>query len=155
MGYFKPWRRKVGVVTLILACVFAAGWARSYSTVDYFTLNSSMSLIFVSGSGSFCLTTGRSGRHINTPGEPVVMYISPVSYLWRPVGSGARKLEFVWYNYRAPKVEIYRSSGPGTEKRIEMIPFWCVLLPIALLSAWLLLSKPRQRKPSIEQQAAA
>ena len=24
--YFKPWRRKIGVATLVMACVFAAGW---------------------------------------------------------------------------------------------------------------------------------
>ncbi len=27
--YFKPWQRKIGVVTLVTACVFMAGWARS------------------------------------------------------------------------------------------------------------------------------
>src|SRR6266700_4979357 len=32
--YFKPWRRKLGVVTLLLACVFVAGWVRSLSTFD-------------------------------------------------------------------------------------------------------------------------
>ena len=29
MGYFKPLRRKIGVLTLALSCVFAAGWVRS------------------------------------------------------------------------------------------------------------------------------
>ena len=24
--FFKPWRRKIGVVTLFVACVFAGGW---------------------------------------------------------------------------------------------------------------------------------
>lgn len=28
-NYFKPWRRKIGVVTLVMACVFAAVWART------------------------------------------------------------------------------------------------------------------------------
>ena len=28
--FFKPWRRKLGVVTLLMACVFAAGWSRSF-----------------------------------------------------------------------------------------------------------------------------
>ena len=27
--YFKPWRRKIGCVTLVLACLFMAGWVRS------------------------------------------------------------------------------------------------------------------------------
>ena len=34
--FFKPWRRKIGVVTLLMACVFAAGWVKSFSTVDSF-----------------------------------------------------------------------------------------------------------------------
>ena len=27
--FFKPWRRKIGVVTLVMACVLMAGWVRS------------------------------------------------------------------------------------------------------------------------------
>ena len=29
--YFKGWRRKVGVVTLLIACVFMAAWGRGQS----------------------------------------------------------------------------------------------------------------------------
>jgi len=32
--FFREWRRKIGVVTLMMACVFAAGWVRTYSTRD-------------------------------------------------------------------------------------------------------------------------
>ena len=32
--FFKPWRRKLGIVTLVLACVFMGGWVRSYSAHD-------------------------------------------------------------------------------------------------------------------------
>src|SRR5579862_3974266 len=32
--YFKPLRRKVGVATLVMACVFAAGWVRSMFYYD-------------------------------------------------------------------------------------------------------------------------
>src|SRR4051812_37506464 len=34
--YFKPLRRKLGVVTLVTACVFAAGWVRSVFVADIF-----------------------------------------------------------------------------------------------------------------------
>jgi len=30
--YFKPWRRKIGVLTLLLACGFAAEMVKSYAT---------------------------------------------------------------------------------------------------------------------------
>ena len=33
-GYFKPWRRKVGICTLLLVCLFAAGWVRSFFRAD-------------------------------------------------------------------------------------------------------------------------
>jgi hypothetical protein len=32
--YFRPWRRKIGVMTLVMACVFAAGWVRSSVRFD-------------------------------------------------------------------------------------------------------------------------
>jgi len=35
--FFKGWRRKTGVVTLVMACVFTGGWVRSYRG-DYFQL---------------------------------------------------------------------------------------------------------------------
>ena len=33
-GYFKPWWRKMGVLTLVMACMFAAGWVRSIYVAD-------------------------------------------------------------------------------------------------------------------------
>ena len=30
--YFKPWRRKLGVLTLVFACVFAGWWVKSMFT---------------------------------------------------------------------------------------------------------------------------
>ena len=35
--YFKPLRRKLGVVTLLMACVLMAGWVRSLSIFDAVT----------------------------------------------------------------------------------------------------------------------
>ena len=36
--YFRNWRRKVGVFTLAMACVFVAGWVRSLSSQDTFVI---------------------------------------------------------------------------------------------------------------------
>lgn len=33
--FFHGWQRKTGVFTLLVACVFATGWARSLITDDY------------------------------------------------------------------------------------------------------------------------
>jgi len=32
--FFKGWRRKTGVVTLVMACVFMSAWVRSQTTID-------------------------------------------------------------------------------------------------------------------------
>src|SRR5438105_3724804 len=32
--FFKGWRRKIGVLTLVMACVCMAAWVRSYSAED-------------------------------------------------------------------------------------------------------------------------
>lgn len=33
--FFKGWRRKTGVLTLVMACLFAAVWVRSMYQRDY------------------------------------------------------------------------------------------------------------------------
>jgi hypothetical protein len=103
--YFKPLRRKVGVVTLVMACVFAAGWVRSYS-------------------------------------EELV-----------------NGIEFPFYDNRYNLVVIPEGIVLGTlvlqgeENQPELvfddffeIPHWLIVVPLTLLSAWLLLSKVRQKQ---------
>lgn len=37
--FFKSWRRQIGVLTLMLACVFAVGWLRSLYLVESIGVN--------------------------------------------------------------------------------------------------------------------
>lgn len=57
--FFKPWRRKIGVVTLGMACAFAAMWVRSLFAHDSvgFPLNRSTVIGVLSASNSliFCI----------------------------------------------------------------------------------------------------
>src|ERR1700677_2622214 len=58
--YFKPLRRKIGVVTLALACVFAGAWIRSRDNIDAASIdNSQCSFIWIAGGGEFLLLPGR------------------------------------------------------------------------------------------------
>ena len=34
LNFFKPWRRKAGCVTLVMACVLMVGWVRSFFLND-------------------------------------------------------------------------------------------------------------------------
>jgi len=51
--FFKPTRRKLGVMTLVIACVFAAGWMRSLFFIDgiSFTSGKDTTESFVSAGG--------------------------------------------------------------------------------------------------------
>lgn len=100
--YFKPLRRKIGVLTLLLACVLAAGWVRSYIDDDEFDANGRH---YINSQGFFGETT-RLGT-LNENGDPV-------------------NLVPIW-----------------------LIPYGMVVVPLILLSGWLLHSKPRV-KPTLE-----
>ena len=110
--FFKPWRRKIGIVTLMLACVFAAGWVRSQYKADVFImpLNESSNGVISSRNGEIQWATAEF-NHIGKPYEP----------------DGLTELK------NLPTV-------------LRSVPYWPIVIPLTLLSAWLLLSKPRQSK---------
>jgi hypothetical protein len=99
--FFWGWKRKCGVVTLLIACVFAAGWVRSCTVDDVFHL---FGLRFVSTLGA----------------------IERSTVTFRGIGSGFA-LNDVMVFWR--------------------VPYWSIVIPLTLLSAWLLLSNPRTVNP--------
>lgn len=60
--YFKPLRRKIGMMTLLMASLFAMGWVRSFSTMDVYTY--SQKTVFLS-------SQGRVGAH-----TPVIVKVT-------------------------------------------------------------------------------
>jgi hypothetical protein len=104
--FFKGWRRKVGCVTLVMACAVATGWLRSMLTDDYIA---AFNRTFCSSNGKFYL-----GPHFSLD--------------WR---------YFAW------------DSGPGLIPSVMAIlgtHYSVVIVPLILLSAYLLLWKPRPKE---------
>lgn len=93
-SYFKPLRRKIGVVTLVLACFVVAVWATSLKWGPPYV--------------QIFLSTNESSFYL----QGVVSVFASIP-----------DFRFTW-----------------------QIPFWIVLLPLTLLSAWLLVSSPRISK---------
>lgn len=118
MSYYKPIRRKFGVATLLMACAFASGWIRSVSTYDAFAMP------FNFGIASW--DRGHLiGRIQPMPIRPLIYgQQDPPETGWPLILTAATTFEFV------PPVMTIRYQ-------------W-IVLPLTLLSAWLLLSKPRQ-----------
>ncbi len=140
---FKPWRRKIGVVTLLIACVSAAGWVRSLVIMDriIWTDKGSMSSL-TSMNGTFwwfrvapLSSTNRFvWRSTKTPNSPIDPWVD-YDPSWRWNFSG---IQFgVGQSNKHPDIGIF----------ICEMPYWFVIFPLTIISACLLLTKPRVAKP--------
>jgi hypothetical protein len=144
--FFKGWRRKIGLLTLVMACVFAAGWVRSLSIHDG-----------VSIPMDSCMYSLWSGRGVIAWGRQIVLD-NPKTWV------GA-KIQWVWQGHLGTEdgldtFGIERRSILGFEvfdihcgigdqiKNVHwviwLIPYWSVVIPLTLIALWLLLSKPRK-----------
>ena len=146
--FFKPWRRRIGLVALILACVLMVGWLRSLSTQDTFTLGF--------GSSTSCKLVSVSGRviiaKVSIDGkEPIrpVFWTSPeiIEGAWAIFLPLPEEAQLSW---TLPISEDLFSTGDD-EMGANFIsfvvkwcqfPYWFVVTPLTALSAFLLLTKP-------------
>ena len=145
--FFRGWRRKAGCLTLGLACLFAAGWMRSYSNYETFT--------FPFGSNNYVqaafvykklivgrISIKRSGEQANA--RPQMWVTDPHSEeLWTEFAIGGTTSQ-ANPDFVAPHTHSTVSSK-GAEYLVDhwfcSVPCWSIVLPLTLLSAWLLLSK--------------
>lgn len=124
--FFKGWRQKLGIGSLGLACVFVMGWIRGDFVEDTLTLGV------------------QYREHTLVFGEPGVIwwamntYPARTSFKWTTSDSEWRMVGIAAANP-------YSTDGPLPELdlRIWKVPYCSMVLPLALLSACLLLSKPR------------
>ena len=114
--YFKPLRRKIGVLKLVMACVAMAGWVRSNSTRDQIIVQDA-------GFGIWSVLGG-------------------IQWNWK-------------YTYEVPGDAVEWSSVPIAQAQMKYLTpeygwptvwYWQIVIPLTLLSAYLLLSKPRASK---------
>jgi hypothetical protein len=146
--FFKGWRRKVGCVTLMMACVFMAGWMRSTSVVDEFSFLDRTKYDVYCDSSRGCI----GWVFINDKRRP-----SNTS-LWNKLRS------MIWMTNPNP-IDVFngaewqfRRAGFGSGKyfydvntpfdgTVITVPYWSIVVPLALVSANLLLSESRQSIP--------
>ncbi len=135
LGFFKGWRRKVGALTLVIACVFAAGWLRSLHSREFIFIEFEIPFggrIFAHTSANQMdiLLQRSTGWHFDF-GK-----VDPIVTL--------NALDGVWF-FDVEQIEEEIVDGvlqvaPGYELRIC---FYAIVIPLTLLSAYLLLTKPR------------
>jgi hypothetical protein len=141
--FFHGWRRKLGVAALVVACAVFVVWMRGYMARDRFH--------FGTGQTHGCLTS--EGGH--------------VQYTRSDVGKdGIDRIAANWENWEDYLEEL--QNLPGVERssverwecsgflycvihdgdlraNIWVIPYWSLVLPFTVFSAYLILWKPRKR----------
>jgi hypothetical protein len=134
--FFNGWRRKTGCVTLVLVCVLLGAWARSYSVFDSMQFSGiSHQYCVLSSEGEFqWWSWRRSDGEDSGPSSRTDAQL---------VADG--DLEVADDNIAAPQ-QIVSSSPRGFQKRV--VHYRLVAIPLTLLSAYLILWKPR---PKVER----
>jgi len=130
--FFKGWRRKVGVVALVMACVAMGGWVRSFYVAE--------SIFVTKNRSGFRVLSIEGTLHCQRFDDPNSYY--PNVYQSYPLTQGQFvPVEWAW---------------TSKQYHIRQIPHWSIVLPLTLLSAYLLLVKPRVAKPkkAVEPTAA-
>jgi hypothetical protein len=199
--FFKPWRRKLGVVTLVLACVFTAGWVRSLSRVNYIGIFSGVrtSHTVISTHGIIGIQHFRHGttnrwlgaRTFIDWGERADILLSelppsPSNVYW---GQGTRLGVILAYDsqnnpiwdYLGPENQAeltsvsdlkwiaksrinwwclrflisfgdYPTDSAGDQFTIWFVPYGSIVIPLTLISIYLLFSRPRSSKSKMPMQ---
>ena len=146
--FFHGWRRKVGVVTLVMACGVAGLWVRSQQMRDSLQVRvaDNAAHLFISNESEL---VWQSMRHEAT--DEVQLRRFAIS---RTLVSENRV--YVANRRRGTETEDYSHSvsfrtitGSWTGNKIQLaawrFPHWALVIPLTILSAYLILWKPRKR----------
>ncbi len=160
--FFRGWRRKAGLVTLALAMLGQMVWSRSHVIADTLTLDEFQNCSIQTG-GGHVVWSRRSIRYDGDPGFICgTMMMSGRSWDSEPYQAAAFKLaaDFqypVRYRLIGAEFSTARREDRFDESlaMIVTITFWKLsllwfVLPLTLLSAWLILIKPRPAKAAKE-----
>ena len=149
---FRGWKRRFGVVTLTLACAFMAGWVRSDVNEDWIRIN------IRSIRANFYVNSANGGINVLrwTPYQvgPFVSWgVRPASKDRNPLTNrGVKKPYDLWHEFHVKDRFDWAGFHFGSGKhlswhgdrgiKIWFIPYWSIVVPLTLLSAFLLLIKP-------------
>jgi hypothetical protein len=124
--FFRGWRRKTGIVTLLLACVLGAAWIRSYDVFDFFEIGIE--------NRRHCL--GSFNGNLN----------------WRSWNTTWGKGSQLWQAIPADRtlseelLNLKTDHSLASEARQWAVPHYWIVIPLTLFSAFLLVTEPRPPK---------
>lgn len=141
--FFHGWRRKAGLVTLVMACLFTAGWVKSLRLTDIVVFNSGAhsTELFYSFDSSIVWA------HFQGE-EPVGATIPEWDTVSKTEYSFFEDPEYDWH-LRGAGFGIGRCARKNLA-HIGIAPYWATAVPLAVVSAYLLLAPPQKRRSPIQ-----
>ena len=139
--FFRGWQRKVGVATLVMACLFMAGWVSSLRKfhmvhVVQFPLGRQISQTIESTRGVIVFHQDVNPT-VTTFDFYSIRTEEAARFLWECEPHGK-------WHWRICGVGDYDDLlSNGKNRRVYVVPYPSIVFPLALVSAYLLLSKPR------------
>ena len=128
---FLGWRRKTGLVVLVLSLALTCGWLRSRFQCD-----------------QVWISVVNRRHHVLSLDDMIVWQACDISGEWFSVRcwshpltppAGVTSDEWIARGWRSLSYELRQSSGHGEWK----VPYWTVVIPSTVLSAFLILWKTR------------
>lgn len=151
--FFKGWRRKAGLVTLVIACMLMGLWMRSYGTMDQISY-SPYSVISVRGRiAAICdaRTIPRSLPIIISHSASEILNFQPDvdgnCPVWWETLQSSERWDFAGYH-------LARNGQDGSPSCEIGFPNLSITIPLTVLAAFLLLA-PTPKRPIIESRTDA
>jgi hypothetical protein len=125
--FFHGWRRKAGVASLVMACAVTSLWIRSQANLDVVWLR----------------VLGQQFAVNTSPGQLLMFRLDTAHFddvLWFSMET--RSAEGVAI---IKSIDHLNGQHPEPGTHYLRIWYWSIVLPLTLLSAYLILWKPRKR----------
>jgi hypothetical protein len=151
--FFHGWRRKVGCLTLVMACVLMGGWFRSRLVQDELRISVCYAnLIFNSCNGT--LTWWQlSGLDSASPQCFAFQWLTHPEIRGRTFSFS--KLVTLEEGRSVTPTHVYIPREEQGAMLVNWtVPYWSIFLPLTLLAAYLILV-PSQKRPPTESQPHA
>ena len=138
--FFKPWRRKLGVLTLVMACVTIVGQIRSDTTIDVvdFPIKQNWTLHSVSSLGWFtvqCCLNESKWVYPRWGSQPIAENHRPIFHWSSTFGL---PFEVRWERYGFGYGEYLDIDDGQPAASVWAIPYWSITIPSTLISLYLL-----------------
>lgn len=157
--FFHGWRRKAGLTTLAMACLLAVAWMRSRVYGDFITFDRG------DRTNQFLASFQGGIKWIRSSHESVVAPTIPPRFLFsirfvaesdeslQPIFAGQINTGWEW-QWRGFGFVCGKAVVSGYIVSVWKVPYLSLVSPLTLLSAWLILIKPRPAKAAKESSRA-